>query len=66
MVKVLSVTAEDIHEAFGREWSDFEDCVQYTTAKNNKITYFVTSNKKDFQDSSLPVLSPIECIDILS
>lgn len=65
LVYILSVTDEDILCAFQKKWRDFEDCVQYTTAKNNRIDYFVTSNRKDFTDTSLPVLSSTKCIEVL-
>ena len=47
-------------EAFEKGWKDFEDCVQVTIAQNNKMDYIITNNKKDYVNSSLPVLSPQE------
>jgi predicted nucleic acid-binding protein len=60
LTKVLSVTEQDIKDAFGEKWKDFEDCVQYTVAINNKIDYIITGNSKDYVNSSLPVMSPQE------
>lgn len=65
LVGILAVTEEDIHLAFEQKWKDFEDCVQYTTAKNNRMDYIVTGNRKDYEDSSLVVVSPKECIELL-
>ena len=65
LVGILAVTEEDIHLAFEQKWKDFEDCVQYTTAQNNRIDYIVTGNRKDYEDSSLVVVSPKECIELL-
>ena len=65
LVGILAVTEEDIHLAFEQKWKDFEDCVQYTTAKNNRMDYIVTGNHKDYEDSSLVVVSPKECIELL-
>lgn len=65
LVGILAVTEEDIHLAFEQKWKDFEDCVQYTTAKNNRMDYIVTGNHKDYEDSSLAVLSPKDCIELL-
>lgn len=58
IVSVLSVTDEDIQAAFEREWVDFEDSVQYTSAVNNQMDYIITSNVKDFENNEENVLSP--------
>lgn len=65
LVRVLSVTEEDIQYAFDQKWKDFEDCVQFTTAKNNRIDYIVTENDKDYEDSSMLVVSPKKCIELM-
>ena len=65
LVGVLAVTEEDIQLAFEQKWKDFEDCVQYTTAKNNRMDYIVTANQKDYEDSTLVVVSPKECMELL-
>lgn len=65
LVGILAVTEEDIIVAFEQKWKDFEDCVQYTTAKNNRIDYIVTANFKDYEDTSLSVVLPKECIELL-
>lgn len=65
LVRILSVTEEDIQYAFDQKWKDFEDCVQFTTAKNNRIDYIVTENGKDYEGSSVPVVSPKECIKLM-
>ena len=67
LVNVLGVMPDDIKEAFQNGWKDFEDCVQYTTAKNNNIDYIVTANIKDYsEDSANIVITPEQCIDILN
>jgi predicted nucleic acid-binding protein len=60
LTRVLAVTEQDIKDAFGEKWKDFEDCVQYTVAINNKIDYIIMGNSKDYVNSSLPVMSPQE------
>ena len=65
LVRILSVTEEDIQYAFDQKWKDFEDCVQFTTAKNNRIDYIVTENDKDYEGSSVPVVSPKECVKLM-
>ena len=65
LVGILSVTDEDIQFAFKQKWKDFEDCVQFTTAKNNQIDYIITVNHKDYEDSSIAVVLPEEYIELL-
>ena len=57
LVSLLAVTSEDIEDAFYKKWKDFEDCVQYTTALNNHMSYIVSSNIKDFEEHGLQVIT---------
>ena len=66
LVSILSVTEKDIQDAFHQKWRDFEDCVQYTTGKNNRIDYIVTANQKDYSDAILPILTPAACIELIN
>ena len=63
LVSVLAVTENDILEAFGEKWKDFEDCVQFTIAQNNKMDFIITNNKKDYVNAVMPVLSPQEFLE---
>lgn len=65
LVVVLSVTEQDIREAFEQKWKDFEDCVQYITGKNNRMDYIVTVNQKDYEDAQLPVMTPAAWIAMI-
>jgi predicted nucleic acid-binding protein len=64
LVFVLPVTDSDVREAFEQKWKDFEDCVQYTTAKNNHINYIITNNVQDFAGTEIPVLPPSEFLSL--
>lgn len=64
LVAVFSVTEKDILDAFKQMWTDFEDCVQYTTGKNNRADYLITENKKDYESTALPVLTPGEWLNL--
>lgn len=66
IVSVVSVTNEDVQAAFQREWKDFEDSIQYTTAQNNQMDYVITSNIKDFEDNEGNVLLPEQWISIVT
>lgn len=65
LAAVLPVTGRDISDAFCRRWRDFEDCVQYTSGKNNGMDYIVTVNQKDYADALLPVLTPAACVEMI-
>lgn len=60
LTRILAVTEQDVKDAFGEGWKDFEDCVQFTVARNNRIDWIITVNRKDYAASSLPVMSPQE------
>jgi len=63
IVKVLTVTNEDVLSAYMQHASDFEDCLLATCAKSNKCSAIVTRNKKDFFEFGITLLSPEELLD---
>ena len=62
IVKVLTVTNEDVLNAYMLKAADFEDCLLATCAKSNKCAAIVTRNKKDFLDFGITLLSPEEML----
>ena len=62
IVKVCSVTNNDVLLAFQQKARDFEDCLVVTCAKAIHCDYIVTRNKKDFEGLGIPVLSPLELL----
>ena len=62
--KVLTVTNEDVLNAFITRASDFEDCLLATCAKSNKCDAIVTRNKKDFLTFGITLLSPEELLEL--
>ena len=60
VVNVLLVDENDILTAFHAGWRDFEDCVQFVVALHQRMDYIITRNAKDFEDNSIPVISPEE------
>ena len=63
IVKILTVTNEDVLAAFTKKAPDFEDCLLATCAMSNKCTAIVTRNKKDFSAFGITLLSPEELLD---
>lgn len=66
IVKVLTVTNEDVLNAYLQRASDFEDCLLATCAKANQCDAIVTRNKKDFLSFGITLLSPEELLNIYS
>ncbi len=62
IVKVLTVTNEDVVSAFQVKAKDFEDCLMATCAKSNKCDGIVTRNKKDFPGFGITLYSPEELL----
>ena len=60
IVKILTVTNDDVNQAFIRRASDFEDCLLATCAKSNGCDGIITRNKKDFLSFDIPLYSPEE------
>ncbi len=60
IVKVCSVTNNDVLTAFQIRARDFEDCLVATCAKSNRCDYIITRNKKDFEEFNVPALTPTE------
>ena len=66
IVKVLTVTSEDVNIAFLQKARDFEDCLLAACAKSNKCDGIVTRNSKDFKTFDIKVFSPEEIIDTIN
>ena len=62
IVNILLVNEYDILTAFHAGWRDFEDCVQFVVALHQRMDYIITRNVMDFEDNSIPVISPVEYI----
>jgi predicted nucleic acid-binding protein len=62
IVKVLTVTNDDVVSAFQVKAKDFEDCLMATCARSNKCDGIVTRNKKDFLSFGVTLYSPEELL----
>ena len=63
IVKILTVTNDDVLNAYMQKAADFEDCLLATCAKSNKCSAIVTRNKKDFKDFDIALMSPEELLN---
>lgn len=66
IAKVLTVTNEDVLNAYLQRANDFEDCLLATCAKANQCDAIVTRNKKDFLTFGITLLSPEELLQAMS
>ena len=64
IVKILTVTNDDVISAFTQHAPDFEDCLLATCAKSNKCAGIVTRNGKDFLTFGISTFSPEEVIEL--
>ncbi len=58
IAKVLTVTNEDVVNAYTKNASDFEDCLLAVCAKSNRCDGIVTRNLKDFENFDITIYSP--------
>lgn len=65
IVKVLTVTNDDVTAALLQKAKDFEDCLLAVCAKSNQCDSIITRNKKDFRSFGIPLRTPEEIIDEL-
>ena len=66
IVKVCSVTNNDVLTAFQKKAKDFEDCLVATCAKSIHCDYIITRNKKDFEEFDISILTPTEFLQKFS
>ena len=64
IVRVLTVTNDDVSTAFLKKARDFEDCLLATCAKSNKCAAIITRNKEDFQGFGIDLYSPEELLSV--
>lgn len=60
LVNVSSVNEVEVDSAIKLRSKDFEDALQYYSAKSVKADYIITRNTKDFTYSDIKVLTPRE------
>lgn len=63
MTEIIDTTSSTIKNAIDSEFKDFEDALQYYSAKlNTNINGIVTRNGGDFKYSTISILTPEEAI----
>lgn len=60
LVKILPVDEKIIELALSSEFNDFEDAIQYYTARENGISLLLTRNIKDYKKADITIMTPGE------
>jgi len=63
---VIEINKEILNKAVLSNITDFEDAVIAESAKEKKIDYIITRNKKDFRNSPVPSMLPEEYLKFIS
>ena len=66
LLAVSDLQGNTVIEMLSSDWKDYEDATQNATALRAEGDCIVTRNKKDFTNSSLPVYTPAELLNILN
>lgn len=64
ILTALPVTEEIILKSMQTEFNDFEDSIQYITAKQNGINLLITRNKKDYKTAKIKIYTPKEFLEL--
>ena len=59
---IAPVTESTITNALALRWKDFEDAVQFMSARGVNVEYIITRNKSDFETFEIPCFFPSEYI----
>jgi predicted nucleic acid-binding protein len=60
---ITTVDAQTVQDAIASDFKDFEDALQYYSAARMKADYIVTRNEPDFNQSAVPVYTPVEFLN---
>ena len=61
--RVAAANERTVDDSLASQFKDFEDAMQYFSAKKWGADMIITRNKKDFQNSQLPVYEPTEYLE---
>jgi predicted nucleic acid-binding protein len=64
LISVLPVDDKIIDLALNTSFSDFEDAIQYHTAKSYEINFLITRNKKHYTQSKISICTAEEYLEI--
>ena len=62
--KITAIGKKEIDDALASTFDDYEDALKYYSALHKKVEAIITRNKKDFNSSKIPVLTPTEFLNL--
>lgn len=65
IIDVISVEEKAVDLALNSKFTDFEDGLQYFTARENNISILLTRNIKDYKEKDLSIQTPEEYLKTL-
>jgi len=66
LCEVSTIDEEIIEKGLSSNFKDFEDSLQYFSALDSECEIIITRNAKDFQKSSLPVMTAAQFLNSFS
>jgi len=63
--EIIALTRPIIVEALDSSLPDFEDNIQFFSAKEMQVDYIITRNKKHFTQQEIPVVTPEEFLHVI-
>jgi len=64
ILEVIPLTQKELTKAFSLNFDDYEDGVQFLTAKSIKADYIITRDIRDFQHSTIKALTPAQFMNL--
>jgi predicted nucleic acid-binding protein len=64
-VKIAAVDETTICDSLDLKWDDFEDCVQFVTARDFQADYIITRDVDGFENSEIAAISPADFIELI-
>jgi predicted nucleic acid-binding protein len=66
MAKIVGTTRKEIIQALKNDFNDYEDSVQYSSALTiNGIEAIITRNVKDYRNSEIAVMTPLNYLKMM-
>ena len=65
IVHIAGVNEQEILFALQLGWKDFEDAVQYSSAKSLEVDCIITRKPGDYKDSQITVYNPEQALNNL-
>jgi len=63
--RIISLDPEVIEKSFNSDMPEFEDNIQFYSAKSANVKYLVTRNKKHYKGNEIKIVDPYELLTIL-